>query len=260
MVSYKYPIFEKGRILKVEMLDALRDFPFNLAESRYADYSDGIISGFNVSSNENFVYISRGIIKYQNRIYVLNENTEMRCDVLGVDLILKVRFDNYDELEKDFYNFTTEIIFDTEFDLQENDIEICRFDLREGAKLRSNYTDIYDMTTKYDTVNIINAPFSGYMGVTLSPKLTRFFATESLKYEISDPFDISFCMQALNGDTPLDRELIIRYLVYKLGIDNKNYTNIQIYNYLCKAFDSIKNNNDSGKRRGGLSPKKIIVD
>lgn len=259
MVSYKYPLFEKGRILKVEMLNALRDFPFDLAQTRYSDYSDGIICGFNVSSKDDMVFISSGIIKHQNRIYILKENIELRCDVLGVDLILKIRFDDYDESEKDFYNYTTEIIFDTEFDLQENDIEICRFDLRNGAKLRSDYTDIYDMSTKYDTVNIIHATFSGYLYKTVSPKLTRFFAEESLKYNIKDPFDINFCMTCLNGDKPLDSLLIVKYLVYKLGIEEKQYTNLQIYNYLCKSFEAIKNNNVS-KLGNRLSPKRIIVD
>lgn len=259
MISYRYPIFEKGRVLKVDMLNSLRDFPFDLAQTRYCQYSDGILCGFDVSSESDMVFISKGIVKYKGRLYILKEDMELRCEVLGKDLILKIKFHDYDEVEKDFYSYPTEVIFDTSLQLDENDIEICRFDLRFGARLRSDYIDLYDMTTKYDTVNIIHAPFSGYLNPTLSPKITRFFAQEILKFDIKDPFDINFCMTCLNSDSPIDSFLIVKYLNYKLGYDLDKVGNLQLYNGLCKVFEFIKDNNSNFGRKS-IKSKQIIVD
>lgn len=261
MLSYKFPIFEKGRVLKLEMLEALRDYPFDLIQTRYADYSDGIISGLNVSSENELVNISRGLVKFDGRIYILVNDFSIHCENLGVDLVLKIRFEDYDENEKDFNDFYTDIIFDTEFELQENDIEICRFDLREGAKLRYNYIDMYDMTTRYDTVNIIHAPFSAYGESTVSPKLTRYFAKEVFNTTAFDHIDMSFCSLCLNNDIPIDKLLIMGYIKQKLDIDEKEvFTNIKIFNYLCKILDNIKNDKNNIRKSKGINKKKIIVD
>lgn len=260
MFSYKYPVFERGRVLKLEMLDYLRDIPINFIDTFYGYYSDGIINGFNVTSEDNIIIISKGIIKFNGKMYVLNEDISIVCDILGENLVLKIRFYDTDDTEKDFAEYKTEILFDTEFDLNENDIEICRFDLREGAKLRFDYVDLYDMTTQYDTVNLINVLYSGYNYPTISPKITRFFATEALKLGITEPIDISFCMMCINGDKALDIEVIKTYISNRLGVSTIHADNNQIFKFMCKIFDNIKNNNKAVGKRKGLSNKTIIVD
>lgn len=58
------PSFDNGSILKKNMLEALRDFPYEFMNLEYADYGDGIISGFQVEAiNENQFEIMPGICK-----------------------------------------------------------------------------------------------------------------------------------------------------------------------------------------------------
>jgi hypothetical protein len=40
------PYLEKGKILKENMLEALRDYPMDIMKLIYASYGNGIISGF----------------------------------------------------------------------------------------------------------------------------------------------------------------------------------------------------------------------
>ncbi len=40
-----YPLFERKHLLKKEMLDNLRDYPREIFNMLYQDYSDGILSG-----------------------------------------------------------------------------------------------------------------------------------------------------------------------------------------------------------------------
>ena len=43
-----YPLFERKRLLKKEMLENLRDYPRNIFQILYQSYSDGILSGCNI--------------------------------------------------------------------------------------------------------------------------------------------------------------------------------------------------------------------
>ena len=45
MQNYAEPLFSKGRVLKKESLEALRDFPGGLAKLALAEWADGILYG-----------------------------------------------------------------------------------------------------------------------------------------------------------------------------------------------------------------------
>ena len=49
MQNYAEPLFSKGRVLKRESLEALRDFPGGLAKLAFADWSNGVLYGFDIS-------------------------------------------------------------------------------------------------------------------------------------------------------------------------------------------------------------------
>jgi hypothetical protein len=66
-----FPNFGKGRILKKEMLESLRDYPRDYLDICFKDYSNGIISGADILVGENGITVSRGVVKHNNRIYML---------------------------------------------------------------------------------------------------------------------------------------------------------------------------------------------
>ena len=45
MFQYDYPQFEKKRLLRVEMLDKLRDYPKNFIDLSFQGFGDGVVSG-----------------------------------------------------------------------------------------------------------------------------------------------------------------------------------------------------------------------
>ena len=71
-----YPLFNSGRLLKIDMLEELRDFPREFFDIRLKEYSNGIISGCDIDVTDDFIDIKKGIIKYQDVLYLLKEDRE----------------------------------------------------------------------------------------------------------------------------------------------------------------------------------------
>ena len=66
-----------------------------------------------------------------------------------------------DETNLDYKAYRVRFFLDEEMELGENQIEMCRFYLREGSVLRDSYKNFADMSTEYDTVNLICATVVG---------------------------------------------------------------------------------------------------
>jgi hypothetical protein len=59
--------------------------------------------------------------------------------------------------------------------LKEDELELGRFKLREGAVLRSDYTDFFDLITEYNTINVINVEYAGIKESTMNLLCSRNF-------------------------------------------------------------------------------------
>ena len=69
------PSFNRGSILKQNMLEALRDFPHTALNVMYSDYGEGIISGFEVKSgSDNSFQVSPGLLKINDTVFVMAES------------------------------------------------------------------------------------------------------------------------------------------------------------------------------------------
>ena len=78
MQEYKKPLFQKGRVLKKEGLDALRDFPSGLAEIFFRGWSDGILAGFDISyqkgtGGKGQIIVSDGAVLYKENIIMADQ-------------------------------------------------------------------------------------------------------------------------------------------------------------------------------------------
>ena len=259
MFQNNYPLFNSGRLLKIDMLEELRDFPREFFDIRLKEYSDGIISGCDIDVSDNFIVIKKGIIKYQDVIYILKEEKKIAYECNNQLMILKVKFLSTKE-EKDFINNFTEVCLDEKLELEANEIEICRFKLRAGAKLRINHIDFTDFSTEYDTVNTIYAPYAAYGESSLNPDISRRFGQELLKCNLSEAWDISFGMTCVQSKEPVQKEIIVSYLVYKLNIEMKEYSNEDLYYYLLEVLNSAKNGARGNGHKGSGRYKKILID
>ncbi len=259
MFQNKYPLFKNGRLLKIDMLEELRDFPRGFFDAKLKGYSNGIISGCDIEVSDNYIKILNGIIKYEDTIYILKNENKIEYICNNILMSLKVKFLPQME-DGDFRINSTEIHLNEKLEVEANEIEICRFKLRAGAKLRINHVDFIDLSTEYDTVNTINSPYAAYGDSSLNPEILRRFGRELLECNLSEPWDISFAITCVQSKDAIQKEIIVSYLVNKLNIEMKDYSNEDLYYYLLEVLNSAKDGANGNGRRGRGKFKKILVD
>ena len=255
-----YPNFKKGRILKKEMLESLRDYPRNFIDIRFKDYSDGVVVGAEILIEEDCLTITSGIVKHGGRMYMLENDCQIPYRATGEEILIKIQFKKED-VHADFISYGTEIFLDEDVRIKQDELELGRFKLKPGARLRSEYQSFADFATEYNTVNIIHVKYSGFRKSTLNPAILRYFATEILKSGSvnPNPYDIAFSMQCMNQGI-VDRELILHYIANRLGKGYKEYSNGQIHKYLGSILEEVKGGSKAkpGLRPGG--PQREIGD
>lgn len=257
LFTYKEPKFEKGRILKTAMLESLRDYPRQLADIYYRDYGDGILTGAQVEVGVDTLTIQPGLAKHGGQLYMLSEPVELAYLATGWETVVKVRFLKGTE-DGDWVVRRSEIMLDERLELGADELELCRFKLKTGARLRQDYQNFRDLATEYNTVNLLYAPAAAYGQSTLLPAVMRLFGDELLRRGSTDPQDLAFAMMCLN-DGVLHRSVILHYIAGRLGMAYKDYSNADIHKFLSRILDSTR----SGSRHIGTGPGgsgRVIVD
>ena len=293
MIENKYPIFGHGQVISKQALDLLRDNPAELTELFYLDRKDGIISGFNIitDSESKRVTITKGILKCGGKIFWMNEDYKFDMPEIENRYILKLKlFSDFEE--RKFYvrsaDFSLEILNNEEnieiknendaeigFDLDnqleisyenfENtgrkkigEIEITRFITRVGAELRNDYNSFIDLRRDFNLLELINTKYSSRHELgTLHPKILKLFGKDASKKENLDIYDVNFYVNCLNGN--VERDVIIAYINLKLQMENENYSNEELYQYLVKILENLgKDREISQKKR--VIPRKITIE
>ena len=286
MIENKYPIFGHGQVIGKQALDLLRDNPAELTELFYLDRKDGIISGFNIitDAESKRVTITKGILKCGGKIFWMNEDYKFDMPEIENRYILKVKLFS-DFQKRKFYvrsaDFSLEILNNGEnveiknedgveigFDLDnqleisyenfENtgrkkigEIEITRFITRVGAELRNDYNSFIDLRRDFNLLELINTKYSSRHELgTLHPKILKLFGKEASKKENLDIYDVNFYVNCLNGS--VERDVIIAYINLKLEMEQKNYSNEELYQYLVKILDNL------GKDREIIQKKRVV--
>lgn len=293
MIENKYPIFGHGQVISKQALDLLRDNPAELTELFYLDRKDGIISGFNIitDSESKRVTITKGILKCGGKIFWMNEDYKFDMPKIENRYILKVKLFS-DFQKRKFYvrsaDFSLEILnneenieiknedgaeigFDLDNQLEINyenfentgrkkigEIEITRFITRVGAELRNDYNSFIDLRRDFNLLELINTKYSSRHELgTLHPKILKLFGKDASKKENLDIYDVNFYVNCLNGN--VERDVIIAYINLKLQMENENYSNEELYQYLVKILENLgKDREISQKKR--VIPRKITIE
>ena len=293
MIENKYPIFGHGQVISKQALDLLRDNPAELTELLYLERKDGIISGFNIitDAESKQVSVTKGILKCGGKIFWMNEDYKFDMPEIENRYILKLKLFS-DFQKRKFYvrsaDFSLEILNNEEnikikneddaeigFDLDnqleisyenfENtgrkkigEIEITRFITRVGAELRNDYNSFIDLRRDFNLLELINTKYSSRHELgTLHPKILKLFGKEASKKENLDIYDVNFYVNCLNGN--VERDVIIAYINLKLQMENENYSNEELYQYLVKILENLgKDREISQKKR--VIPRKITIE
>ena len=214
MFKYEYPVFTHKNILKKSMLDELRDYPVVVSRMLLSRCGDGILAGCEIGWENEVLRIQPGLIHYGGHIYRMEEPYTMACAPADVLTYIKVRFVTMD-YERDHMGGMGEIIL-SETAPEHGELELGRFRLQEGARLRTVYENFEDYQTEYDTVNRIHVPYVQADGVGLWHCLLTAYGKELLETGTEDACDISFAMQLLGQQGHVSGELV-KWYVEKAG-------------------------------------------
>ena len=107
-------------------------------------------------------------------------------------------------------------------------------------------------------LELINTKYSSRHELgTLHPIILKLFGKEVSKKENLEIYDVNFYVNCLNGN--VERDVIITYINLKLQMENGNYSNEELYQYLVKILENLgKDREISQKKR--VIPRKITIE
>lgn len=248
MYNNSFPLFTKGKVVKKEALEGLRDFPHALVSIAFDNLSDGILFGFSIFFNKDksTIIVSKGALKFRGNIILVHEN-ELTINEYGTLLYIKLIVDDFRE-EDDFKFFPVELIIDNK-DFKENELELGRFVLNKNANLRCKYDFFDDFRTPVNTLDITRCRFAGVGGVTLHPNVLKGFAKALLETS-SEATDIAFAFLCLNSDI-IHKNSIEWYIARKNGGECREYSFDDLYKKLAEILSyNIKKDRPTGPSRG----------
>jgi len=225
-----FPLFTKGRVLKKESVEYLRDFPNDLVSLACEEYSDGILFGFTVGSSgdRDSINISKGALKYHGDIIIVPENTFGMTeygDFLFAKLVIGKRSETQDKIIRPM-----ELRISRSEAKAENELELGRFCLNSGAALRSEYDSFSDMRTPENTLDITRVPYAGYGAPTLHPRVMKEYAGAVLAYS-QEPADTAFALLCLNTGV-VHKSCIQWHIAKKTDKRYEEYTLTTLYEKL----------------------------
>jgi len=248
LFTITYPLFERGRIMKKEMLLALRDYSFGLAQLQFSNLTNGIITGCNLSAVGTRLTIAPSIFKFNEFIHIMTEPQSIDCKPTEQITVVKIRFSSNNS-GSDYVHYSGKVILDANINLADNEIELCRFKLKLGSNLRTKYVDFDDIETEYDTVNLANATWSGIEEAGIAMPILRNYAKEALTCHLTDPWDISFCSQCMSQER-VHRQVIMAYLLAKDVSVPSDISNLDIYSGLAFVLRRLRGNTRPSMTKG----------
>ena len=72
-----------------------------------------------------------------------------------------------------------------------------------------------------------------------------------------DIFDINFYVNCLNGN--VERDVIITYINLKLHLEQENYSNEELYQYLVKILENLGKDREIVEKKR-IIPRKITIE
>lgn len=233
------PDMEKGIILKRSMLVSITDASFLVNDYMRTGYANGILSGCQLTTTKDTISLNKGLILFEGEIFMIKNPMTIAYKPTNTTMVMKLCFSN-EMRDADCIYREADIILTEQIKPQTGELELCRFKLQEGAKLRWEYQSFEDMNTEFDTLNLIYAPYAAAFQSTLSPQVTKYFAREMLQLSTISEFDALFCIQILGQTEPVTKEALQKYLEWKKEEPLRESSNIELYRELVKILNLAK--------------------
>lgn len=260
MIVRAFPLFDKGSILRADMMAELANYAYLFGDILYDGYSDGILSGCRLTTTKDAIVVNPGIIRCAGKNFLMKDPIYAAYSPTNSTTILKINFLGENRSVR-FITYDAEIVLDKAAATREGQIELCRFKLQPGAQLRYQYVDFEDRSTEYDTLNTLHVPHSSKGRCTLSPEITYDYAKELWGTNPKDNLDITFCLRAMDRSRPVAADAIGLYVISRLGGSMENFaTNEALYNGLNQILSAAKCGQDIAPKSKERRRSTILVD
>lgn len=207
------PYFQEGAILRASTLQTLCDYTYLQGELQRKGFSDGIISGLELHSTPGELHLGTGVFALAGSLFYLDKAMILSCIPNEKQMVVKLRETKVEEVKN--YKEHHFSLVQEETVATEKEIELCRFTLQVGARLRYDYADFRDVSTEYDTINLQFAQVSGFGAVTVHKQLLTMFAEELLLCSGLSSLDEHFALLCLSQPYPLAFSGISAYIKRK---------------------------------------------
>lgn len=252
------PVFKDAHILRKTMLEALSDYAYFSQRLVYQGYGDGILSGCELTAAQDGVILNEGTVLYKGEMFLIKEPAKVPYFPTNTTTILKLYISEAKEEHSLLYRELDLKL--TEEDIAGEGIELCRFKLQEGARLRFWYQDFFDRQTEFDTLNIIYAPYAVKGGSSLSPEITKAFAKEMLSVKNLPTEDVQFCLQLLGRERPAAKEMLAAYIRWREGKELEEESNEALYKGLARILKKAESGEDLEDDSSGRKKWKMLVE
>lgn len=245
MLVQAIPIFQDAHLLRRVMLEALSDYAYLSNQLLYKGYGDGIMAGCQLTTTEDSIILNEGVVFYEGQMFLIKEPMYINYYPTNTTTVLKIHFSDQKK-DTGFIYREVDISLSEQTALLKGEVELCRFKLQSGARLRYQYQGFEDRNTEFDTLNVIHAAYSAKGGSTLAPEILWDFAAEMLDIEELPDFDALFCIQLMNQDRPTGKSALTMYLQRRNKIMLTDTSNLSMYQELVKILREMKNGVKSG--------------
>lgn len=239
------PSFEKGNILKQNMLESLRDYPRKAFDLIYGEYGEGIIDGFSVKIQEDgCLAISPGIVKIDGEIFFSDKT-----------MLLEQRDEhNYVYIELACDNTVDGVLYKIEVSQystpQSDKLELFRYTKNAALLQLRDCADLFN--PPINRINKLHSSYSYKGGKSLCPDYFKVYAKEVLASSNARMEDIAFAYECMNEVRDVD--LIKIYF----GNDASNDRVLEeMKNKLAAMSRKVENLNTEPEKV--QSPRKMIV-
>lgn len=244
MFQSNEPIFENHGLLRASALTEAVSYERKNEELRYRGYANGILDGVRMNVEEDCLIVNPGRIWYEGHVYIMTEKVRIELGSCKNQMsMIKVRF-HEPQIKNGIYVRSSEIVISHDLEIRGNELELCRFHLQNGAKLRNDYQDLVDFCTIYDTIQIVDAPFAALGEPSVSPEITTYFGRELYQRDLEHPYDVMMAMECVKGQT-IQREMLILYIGKRLNRRIDQIGNTELVRGMAKILEQTK----AGQRR-----------
>lgn len=220
----RVPKFLSNTILRSLDLKEINRNIYNASYLEFLEEGNGIITGLEVTTDGSQIYVSKGIYKYMDEIIFLDTILSIKIPEeekeYSLNICTKMLDEEYSVSKKIYLSFN------------EMGFELSKFNLRDGATLQNSDYDISRFDYRYNTINTEETIYSK---TGINPKILRIWSSKMLGLSKLKAFDK--CVAYLCEISSINKNLLIKYLVDKLDIELKDYTNTEIISYLYEVLD-----------------------